>query len=102
MRAMVRGDLGLFYHSGDEKRAVGIVKVVAEAHPDSADDSGTWECVDVAAVKDLRRPVTLAEIKALSALQDMVLVKNAGLSVQPISAQEWSIICRMGGLAKAP
>jgi len=55
-----------------------------------------------AAVKDLPRPVTLAEIKALPALQDMVLVKNARLSVQPISAQEWSIICRMGGLAKAP
>ena len=102
MRAMRRGDLGLFYHSGDEKRAVGIVKVVVEAHPDSTDGSGGWECVDVAAVKDLPRPVSLAEIKATPALKDMVLVKNSRLSVQPVAAQEWSIVCRLGGLAKAP
>ncbi len=102
MRAMRRGDLGLFYHSGDEKRAVGIVKVVVEAHPDSTDGSGGWECVDVAAVKDLPRPVSLAEIKATPALKDMVLVKNSRLSVQPVAAQEWSIVCRLGGLAKVP
>ena len=102
MRAMRRGDLALFYHSGDERRAVGIVKVVAEAHPDSTDGSGAWECVDVAAVKDLPRPVSLAEIKAEPSLKDMVLVKNSRLSVQPIAEQEWSIICRLAGLAKSP
>jgi predicted RNA-binding protein with PUA-like domain len=102
MRAMRRGDLAFFYHSGDERRAVGIVKVVTEAHPDSTDGSGAWECVDVAAVKDLPRPVSLAEIKAEPSLKDMVLVKNSRLSVQPIAEQEWSIICRLAGLTKSP
>ncbi len=102
MRAMKVGDLALFYHSGDERQAVGIVKVIAEAHPDSTDGSGLWECVDVAAVQDLPRPVTLAAVKAEPQLKDMVLVKNSRLSVQPVSASEWSIMCRLGGLPKAP
>ena len=102
MRAMKAGDLALFYHSGDEKQAVGIVKVIAEAHPDSTDGSGRWECVDVAAVQDLPRPVTLAAVKTEPKLKDMVLVKNSRLSVQPVLASEWSILCRLGGLPKAP
>ena len=64
MRTMKKGDLGFFYHSGEEKRIVGVVKVVAEAHPDSTDGTGVWECVDVAAMSDVKRPVTLAEIIA--------------------------------------
>ncbi len=102
MRAMKTGDLALFYHSGDERQAVGIVKVIAEAHPDSTDGSGLWECVDVAAVQDLPRPVTLAAVKTDPTLKDMVLVKNSRLSVQPVSASEWSIMCRLGGLTKPP
>jgi predicted RNA-binding protein with PUA-like domain len=102
MRAMKAGDLALFYHSGDERQAVGIVKVIAEAHPDSTDGSGLWECVDVAAVQDLPRPVTLAMAKAEPKLKDMVLVRNSRLSVQPVSASEWSIMCRLGGLTKPP
>ena len=102
MRAMKRGDLGLFYHSGDEKQAVGIVKVVAEAHPDSTDATGMWECVDVAAVTDLPKPVMLVEIKANPRLKDMVLVRNSRLSVQPVSAEEWKIVCGEAGLAKPP
>jgi len=102
MRAMKKGDLALFYHSGDERRAVGIVKVVKEAHPDSTDPTGQWQCVDVAAVTDLPKPVTLAAIKSNPKLAAMVLVRNSRLSVQPVTAQEWSIICKMGGLAKPP
>jgi predicted RNA-binding protein with PUA-like domain len=102
MRAMKKGDLGFFYHTGEEKRVVGIVKVVKEAHPESTDDTGLWECVDVAAVTDLPKPVTLAEVKANAKLKDMVLVRVARLSVQPVSPQEWSIICKLGGLAKPP
>jgi predicted RNA-binding protein with PUA-like domain len=102
MRAMKKGDLALFYHSGDERQAVGIVKVIAEAHPDSTDGTGKWECVDVAAVQDLPRPVTLAMAKAEPKLRDMVLVNNSRLSVQPVSASEWSIMCRLGGLTKPP
>ena len=100
MKSMKKGDLGFFYHTGDERRAVGIVKVVAEAHPDSTDATRMWECVDVAAVADLARPVTLAEIKADKRLKDMVLVRNSRLSVQPVTPKEWSIICKLGGAPK--
>ena len=98
MRQMRRGDLGFFYYSGEERRIVGVVKVVAEAHPDSTDGTGIWECVDVAAVSDVPKPVTLAEIKATKSLKDMVLVNNSRLSVQPVSAEEWGIVSRMAGL----
>jgi predicted RNA-binding protein with PUA-like domain len=98
MRSMKKGDLAFFYHSGEEKRVVGVVKVVAEAHPDSTDGTGVWECVDVAAVSDVPKPVTLAEIKATKALKNMVLATNSRLSVQPVSAEEWSIIGRLAGL----
>jgi predicted RNA-binding protein with PUA-like domain len=100
MRQMQRGDLGFFYHSGEERRVVGIVKVVAEAHPDSTDGSGVWECVDVAAVADMATPVTLVEIKANKALKDMVLVRNSRLSVQPVAPKAWSLICKLGGVPK--
>ncbi len=102
MRAMKEGDLGLFYLSGGDKSVVGIVKIVKEAHQDSTDGSGQWECVDVAAVTDLPRPVTLAEIKANPKLAEMVLVRNSRLSVQPVTPAEWSIICKLAGLAKPP
>jgi predicted RNA-binding protein with PUA-like domain len=98
MRSMKKGDLGFFYHSGESRRIVGIVKVTAEAHLDSTDASGVWECVDVAAVRDMPKPVTLADIKGTKALKDMVLVKNSRLSVQPVSEKEWGIICGLGGL----
>lgn len=102
MKAMKRGDLAFFYHSGDEKAVVGIIKVVAEAHPDSTDPAGQWQCVDVAAVEDLPEPVTLAAVKANPELKEMVLARNSRLSVQPVSPQEWSLICKLGGLAKPP
>ena len=102
MRAMKDGDLGFFYLSGGDKSVVGIVKVVNEAHADSTDDTGQWECVDVAAVSDLPKPVTLAEINANPNLAGMVLGRNSRLSVQPVSPTEWSMICKLGGLAKPP
>ena len=102
MRKMKKGDLGFFYHTGEEKAVVGIVKVVKEAHPDSTDPSGQWDCVDVAAVAALPRPVTLSEIKANPKLKSMVLARVSRLSVQPVTSQEWSIICKLGGLADAP
>jgi predicted RNA-binding protein with PUA-like domain len=98
MRAMKKGDLAFFYHSGEERSIVGIVKVVQEAHPDSTDPSGQWECVDVAAVTDLVKPVTLAEIKATPGLKTMVLVRNSRLSVQPVTEPEWRKLCAMGGV----
>lgn len=102
MRAMKKGDLAFFYHSVNERACVGIVTVVKEAHPDSTDATGKWECVDVAAVTDLPKPVTLAEIKAMPELKDMVLVNNSRLSVQPVEASEWKTLCRLGGLKSPP
>jgi predicted RNA-binding protein with PUA-like domain len=102
MRAMKKGDLAFFYHSVGEKACVGIVKVVVEAHPDSTDTTGKWECVDVAAVEDLPKPVTLDEIKAAPKLADMVLVNNSRLSVQPVTATEWKAVCALAGLKNPP
>jgi predicted RNA-binding protein with PUA-like domain len=102
MRSMKKGELAFFYHSGEEKQAVGIVKVVKEAHPDSTDPCGKWKCVDVAAIRDLPRPVTLSEIKATPSLKSMVLVRNSRLSVQPVTESEWRKVCAMGGLADPP
>ncbi len=96
MRAMKKGDRGFFYHSGDEKSIVGIVEVTKEAHPDSTDPS--WECVDLAAVKPVPKPVTLADIKAEKRLADMALVRLSRLSVQPVTDAEWRLVCKMGGV----
>lgn len=98
MRKMKIGDLGFFYHSVKEKRIVGIVRVAAEAHPDSTSDDPQWECVDVEAVKPLPNPVSLDQVKAEPALKDMALVKLSRLSVQPVTEAEWTKICQMGGV----
>lgn len=98
MREMKAGDLGFFYHSQSDKAVVGVVRVIAEAHPDSTDDTGAWECVDIAAVAPFETPVTLKEIKDIDALSEMVLVNNTRLSVQPVRAAEFKKICRLGGL----
>ncbi len=99
MREMKIGDRGFFYHSQKDKAVVGIVEVIAEAHPDSTTEDPRWECVDIKAVAPLPRPVTLDEIKGTPDLADMVLVKNARLSVQPVTEAEFTRICAMGGLS---
>ncbi|MGG7645281.1 EVE domain-containing protein [Rhodovulum sp. YNF3179] len=98
MREMRVGDRGFFYHSQTEKAVVGIVEVIAEAHPDSTTDDPRWECVDVKAVEALPRPITLDVIKDDPRLSEMVLVRNSRLSVQPVTAAEWKIVCQLGGL----
>jgi predicted RNA-binding protein with PUA-like domain len=98
MRAMKVGDLGFFYHSGEDREIVGIMEVSAPAHLDPKDDTGIWQCVDVRAVNPLPRAVTLAAVKDNPKLSQMVLVKNSRLSVQPVTPAEWREICRMGGL----
>ena len=97
MRTMKLGDRGFFYHSQKEKAIVGVVEVIAAAHPDSTTDDPRWECVDIKAVGSIPTPVSLAMIKAEPKLSEMVLVKNSRLSVQPITAQEWGLLCKMGG-----
>ncbi|SHF34731.1 Predicted RNA-binding protein, contains PUA-like domain [Litoreibacter ascidiaceicola] len=98
MREMKLGDRGFFYHSQKDREIVGIVEVCAEAHPDSTTDDDRWECVDIKAVKPLRNGVTLDQIKADGRLDDMVLVKNSRLSVQPVTDAEWKLVCGLGGL----
>jgi predicted RNA-binding protein with PUA-like domain len=98
MREMKIGDLGFFYHSLSEKAVVGIVEVIAEAHPDSKTDDPRWECVDIKAVKPVVRPVTLAMCKDDPRLKDMVLVNNTRLSVQPVSEDEWKVVCELAGI----
>jgi predicted RNA-binding protein with PUA-like domain len=98
MKAMQVGDLGFFYHTGEDREIVGIVEVCAAAHPDATDDTGVWKCVDVRAVRDMPKPVTLAAAKANPKLAGMALVRTARLSVQPVTAGEWKEVCRMGGL----
>jgi predicted RNA-binding protein with PUA-like domain len=97
MREMKRGERGFFYHSVDEKRIVGIVEVVKTIHPDTTDETGTWECVDIRAVKPLARPVTLAEVKAHPKLGAMALVKSMRLSVQPVTDEEWAVVLDLAG-----
>lgn len=98
MRDMAVGDLGFFYHSQKERAIVGIVEVCAEAHADSTTDDPRWECVDIKAVKPVKTPVTLDDVKAEERLSDMILVRNSRLSVQPVTAREWQIVCDMAGV----
>ena len=98
MRAMELGDRGFFYHSNQGREIVGIVEVCKLAHPDSTTDDPRWECVDIKAVRPMARPVTLDEAKADPRLAEMVLVNNSRLSVQPVSEDEWRVICELGGV----
>jgi predicted RNA-binding protein with PUA-like domain len=99
MRAMRLGDLGFFYHSNIGLEIVGICKVCRLAHPDSSStEDPRWECVDVEAVCDFPKPVTLADVKANPTLANMSLVTSMRLSVQPVTPDEWAEVCRVGGL----
>jgi predicted RNA-binding protein with PUA-like domain len=98
MREMNVGDRGFFYHSQEEKAVVGVVEVIARAHPDSKSDDPRWECVDIKAVKPVVTPVTLEQIKSDPRLTEMILVKNSRLSVQPVTAEEWKIVCGLAGI----
>ena len=99
MREMALGDRGFFYHSLKEKAIVGVVEVCALAHPDTTTDDPRWDCVDIKAVGPFKTPVTLADVKADPRLSGMVLANNSRLSVQPVSEEEWRIICEIGGFS---
>jgi predicted RNA-binding protein with PUA-like domain len=103
MRAMQIGDKGFFYHSNDGLEIVGIVEVCALSHADStAKGDPKWDCVDIRAVRDMPKPVTLKDIKANEKLSNMSLVTSMRLSVQPVTDDEWLEVCRMGGLDNPP
>ena len=96
MKAMEIGDLAFFYHSVNEKQIVGIAEVIRLYHPDPTDASGRFGMVTIRAVKSMKVPVTLAQIKADDRLQEMALVRQSRLSVTPVSADQWAIIMSMG------
>jgi len=98
MKEMAKGDLCFFYHTGEEKRIAGVVEVVKPHYPDPTDADGRFVAVDVRALMPLVKPVSLAEIKARPQLEHLALVRHTRLSVMPIDAVSWAIICRMGGI----
>ncbi|HZS62987.1 MAG TPA: EVE domain-containing protein [Xanthobacteraceae bacterium] len=98
LQEMKKGEKFFFYHTGEEKRIVGIGEIIREAFPDPSAKEGDWVAVQTIADKPLPKPVTLAAVKAEPTLADMALVKYGRLSVQPVSDAQWQTICRMGGL----
>ncbi len=87
LKQMAIGDLAFFYHTGNEKQIVGVVEVIKTAYPDPMDPA--WFAIDVVARDPLKRPVSLASIKADPALAELALVKSPRLSVQPVSEAHW-------------
>ncbi|HKI13603.1 MAG TPA: EVE domain-containing protein [Roseiarcus sp.] len=98
MQAMKVGEQGFFYHSNEGKAIVGIVEVSKAYRTDPTDASGKFGMVDIRAVRPLPRPVTLEQVKADKRLAAMALVTNSRLSVQPVTAEEWALVCKLGGL----
>jgi predicted RNA-binding protein with PUA-like domain len=98
LMAMRAGEKAFFYHSGEEKKIMGVVEITKPYYPDPNDASGKFGMVDVRAVEALKEPVPLGAIKADSRLAKMELVTNSRLSVQKVSDDEWGIICAKGGL----
>jgi len=96
---MKKGDRAFFYHSNIGKEMVGIVEVTREAYPDPTAKAGEpWVVIDVKAVAALPKPVTIDAVKAAPKLKAMVLINNTRLSVQPVTAEEWKTVCKIGEL----
>ena len=96
LRAMKKGDLVFFYHSVSDKEIVGVAKVIREHYPDPTAKEGDWSVVDLAAAKPMKKPVSLAQIKAEKSLEDIALIKQSRLSVMPITEAEFRRILEMG------
>ncbi len=97
LRDMKKGDEVFFYHSNEGLEIVGIAMVVKESYQDPTSDNKNWVVVDLSPAKSLKKPVTLAEIKAEPKLENMELVKNSRLSVQKVTNDEWKQVLKMSG-----
>jgi predicted RNA-binding protein with PUA-like domain len=95
LKAVRRGDPIFYYHTGKQKAVVGVARAVTDAYPDPGDRTGKRSAVDVAAVRPLARPVTLAEIRKTRSLADLPLVRISRLSVMPVSGAQWEAIVRL-------
>lgn len=98
LKAMQVGERAFFYHSGDERRIVGVVEVVRPYYPDPGDPAGRFGMVDVRTVAPLSKPVTLAQIKADHRLAHLGLVRQSRLSVMPVDDDAWKLLCDLGGM----
>ena len=98
MKNMKKGDLAFFYHSGKERRIVGIVRIVKEYYPDPSDETGRFGMVDVETVGPVPKPIALADVKADPRFASLALVREGRLSVQPVDAKSWKALCAMGGV----
>jgi predicted RNA-binding protein with PUA-like domain len=99
MKAMKPGERAFFYHSSEGREIVGVMEIARAYYPDQGDPTGKWGLVDVKPLHPVKRPVTLAEIKAEPRLKNFLLVRNSRLSVMPVAPEEWKIICKMGATA---
>ena len=99
LKAMKVGDLCFFYHSVTDRQIVGIVEVTRPYHPDPSDQTGRFGMVEVTAVKPLKKPVSLEDIKLEPRLAHLALVRQSRLSVMPVDQTAWKLILRMGGEA---
>jgi predicted RNA-binding protein with PUA-like domain len=97
LRAMKKGDLAFFYHSNEGMEIVGIAKVAKESYQDPTTEEIAWVAVDFKPHKKLKKPVTLAMVKADNSLAQMALIRLGRLSVQPVMESEWNIIMKMAG-----
>ena len=97
---MMKGERFFFYHSNIGKEVVGIGEIIRDHYPDATAEAGSpWVVTDVIAQTPLAKPVTMADVKTVPKLKDMALLKYSRLSVQPVTAEEWKIVCRMGGVS---
>jgi len=99
LAAVRKGDAVFYYHTGDEKSVVGIAKAAGDAYPDPNDTSGKAHVVDIVPVRKLKRPVTLAEIKADPFFKEFALVRISRLSVMPVNDAQWKRIEKLGDQA---
>ena len=98
MRAMKVGERGFFYHSNIGKEIVGVVEVTRLSQQDSSTDDPRWDCVCFRPVARMTQAISLEKCKHVPGLEKMVLINNSRLSVQPVTAEEWRIICNLGGV----
>ena len=98
LMAMKVGDRAFFYHSGEGRQIVGVMEIVREYYPDHTDPTAKWGMVDVRPLHAAKRPVQLAEIRAEKRLKDLALVRHTRLSVMPVAAEEWRILCKLAGV----
>lgn len=97
LRAMAKGDLVFVYHTGKERRIVGLAKVVTTAYVDPSSPQPIWSAVDLTAIKALSEPVTLADVKADARFAQCLLVRRSRLSVMPIDDEHFDLMLQMSG-----